>query len=227
MFPISDNVKSSKRPYVTIALIAINIYIFVRYLLVGDVDTFVSYYALIPAKVNFLDPTTLLPFITSQFLHGGFLHIAGNMLFLWVFGDNVEEKLGHVKFLLFYLLAGAVGGLLQYILSPGSLIPMIGASGAISGVLGAYYVFFPKHSVKSLVLFFFTITTINIPAGFFLLYWFVLQFFQGIASLPGLSMETGGVAFFAHVGGFATGYITAKNLNKPKKDYIEGEIIED
>ena len=225
MFPIADSVRSNKTPYVTFLLIGINIYIFIRYLVFGDTDSFVLQYALIPSKVNFYDPSTLLPFITSQFLHGGFFHIVSNMLFLWVFGDNVEEKIGRIRFLLMYLAAGTAGGLLQYILSPDSAIPMIGASGAVSGVLGAYYVLFPHHKIKSVVFLFFVITTINIPAGFYLLYWFGLQFFQGIASLPSLSMETGGVAFFAHIGGFIFGVLIAKLYSIPKKDYTEGEIV--
>lgn len=225
MFPISDSVKSQKTPFVTFILIAVNVYVFVRYLFLGDTNAIIEEYALTPSLVNFSDYSTLIPFITSQFLHGGFFHILSNMLFLWVFGDNVEERMGRIKFLLMYLAAGIAGGLLQYVLSATSSIPMIGASGAVSGVLGAYYVFFPHHKIKSIVFLFFVLTTINIPAGFYLLYWFAIQFFQGIASLPTLSVETGGVAFFAHVGGFALGFIIAKLFNRPEKKYIEGEIV--
>lgn len=225
MFPISDSVKATKRPFVTIILIAINAYIFVRYLLLGDTDSFVAEYALTPEKINLFDYQTLYPFLTSQFLHGGFFHIITNMWFLWVFGDNVEEKIGRLKYLGLYLTAGVAGALLQYLLNPESTIPMLGASGAVSGILGAYFVLFQHHSIKSVVLLFFVITTVNIPAGIYIFYWFILQLFQGFASIPTLSMETGGVAFFAHVGGFGVGYLIAKILNKPKKDYIEGEII--
>ena len=225
MFPISDSVKATKKPFVTIFLIAINIYVFVRYLLLGDTDQFVNEYALIPDKIVLTNFRTLYPFITSQFLHGGFFHIISNMWFLWVFGDNVEEKIGRIKYLGFYLAAGVIGALLQYVLNPESTIPMLGASGAVSGILGAYFVLFKHHSIKSVVLLFFVITTVNIPAGIYIFYWFILQLFQGVASLPSLSVETGGVAFFAHVGGFGVGYILAKLLNKPKKDYIEGEIV--
>lgn len=226
MFPISDSVKATKKPFVTIILIAINAYIFVRYLLLGDTDSFVAEYALTPEKINLFDYQTLYPFITSQFLHGGFFHIISNMWFLWVFGDNVEEKIGRIKYLGLYLTAGVAGALLQYLLNPESTIPMLGASGAVSGILGAYFVLFKHHSIKSIVILFFTITTINIPAGIYIFYWFILQFFQGVASLSSLSVETGGIAFFAHLGGFGAGYILAKLLNKPKKDYIEGEIIQ-
>lgn len=226
MFPISDSVKTNKTPFITIILIAINIYVFVRYLLLGNTDGFVEQYALTPEKVNLLNPNTLYPFITSQFLHGGFFHIISNMWFLWVFGDNVEEKIGRIKYLFLYLIAGIAGGFLQYILSPESTIPMLGASGAVSGVLGAYFVLFKHHSIRSIVFLFFVITTVNIPAGIYIFYWFILQLFSGVASIPSLSMETGGVAFFAHVGGFLFGYLIAKQVSKPKKDYIEGEIVE-
>lgn len=226
MFPLSDSAKTNKTPFITIILIAINVYVFVRYLLFGNTDLFVEEYALIPEKISLLDPTTLYPFITSQFLHGGFFHIISNMWFLWVFGDNVEEKVGRIKYLFLYLAAGIAGGFLQYILSPESAIPMIGASGAVSGVLGAYFTLFKHHYIRSVVFLFFAITTINIPAGIYIFYWFILQLFSGVASIPTLNMETGGVAFFAHVGGFVAGYLIAKLLNKPQKEYIEGEIVE-
>ncbi len=225
MFPISDSVKTNKKPFITIIIIAINVYIFIRYLLLGDTDNSVAEYALTPDKIDFLDYRTLYPFITSQFLHGGFFHILSNMWFLWVFGDNVEEKLGGVKYLGLYLVAGAIGALFQYLLSTESPIPMLGASGAVSGVLGAYFVLFKHHYIKSIVILFFVITTINIPAGIYIFYWLILQLFQGVASLPSLSIETGGVAFFAHVGGFGAGYVIAKLMTKPPKDYIEGKIV--
>lgn len=225
MFPISDSHKPQKTAFVTFLIIAINIYVFVRYLLIGDTDSFVSEFALTPEKVNFSNLTTLYPFITSLFLHGGFFHIISNMWFLWVFGDNVEDKLGRIKYLFVYLVSGTAGGLLQYILNPESTIPMLGASGAVSGILGAYFLLFKHHYIKSIVILFFVITTVNIPAGIYIFYWFALQLFQGALSLPTLHMETGGVAFFAHVGGFLAGYMLAKLFNKPKKDYIEGEII--
>ena len=226
MFPISDSVRTNKTPFITIILIAINVYIFIRFLLLGDTDNFVSEYALTPEKINLLDYNTLYPFITSQFLHGGFFHIISNMWFLWVFGDNVEEKIGGINYLILYLGAGITGALLQYFLNPESAIPMLGASGAVSGVLGAYFLLFKHHSIKSIILLFFVITTVNIPAGIYIFYWFILQLFQGVASIPGLSTETGGVAFWAHVGGFGTGYLLTKLFSKPRKDFIEGEIIE-
>lgn len=224
MFPISDSQKTKGIPVATLLIIAVNVYIFIRYLLMGNTDTFVNEFALTPEKIDFSNYQSLFPFISSQFLHGGFFHIISNMWFLWIFGDNVEEKIGRVKYLVLYLLAGISGALLQYILNPESTIPMLGASGAVSGILGAYFHLFKHHSIKSVVFLFFVITTINIPAGIYIFYWFALQLFQGVASIPSLSTETGGVAFWAHVGGFGAGYLLAKLLNRPKKDYIEGEI---
>lgn len=226
MFPISDSHKPDKKAFVTLAIIALNIYVFVRYLLLGNTDAFVNEYALIPDRINLENFSTLYPFITSQFLHGGFFHIISNMWFLWVFGDNVEDKVGRIKYLFIYLSSGVAGALLQYVLNPESSVPMLGASGAVSGILGAYFLLFKHHYIKSIVFLFFVITTVNIPAGIYIFYWFVLQLFQGALSLPTLHMETGGVAFFAHVGGFGAGYFLAKLFNRPKKDYIEGEIVD-
>lgn len=225
MFPISDSVRSHKFPLVTLALIVINIFVFAQMIFAGA-DSIVEKYALTPTTVNFTNPLTLLPFITSQFLHGGFFHIFSNMWFLWVFGDNVEEKLGKINFLFMYLLSGILGAFLQYVVSSDSSIPMLGASGAVSGVLGAYFVLFPGHRIKSIVFMFLIITTINIPASFYIFYWFIIQLFSGFASLPGLAESAGGVAFFAHVGGFILGYFSTKLFfNKKEKNWIEGEII--
>lgn len=226
MFPISDSEKTYKKPYLTILIIIINIYVFIKYLLFGDVELTVSKFALIPQLIDLFDYKTLYPFITSQFLHGGFFHIISNMWFLWIFGDNVEEKIGRFKYLSLYLLSGIAGAFLQYIISPESSVPMLGASGAVSGVLGAYFVLFKHHYIKSMVLLFFIATTVNVPAGIYIFYWFIIQLFQGVLSIPGLNAEAGGTAFFAHVGGFAAGYFIAKIKTRPKKDYIEGEIIE-
>lgn len=225
MFPISDSVRSHKFPFITLALILANVIVFGQMVIMGS-DSIVEKYALIPSHINFLDPTTLLPFITSQFLHGGFFHIFSNMWFLWVFGDNIEERVGHMRFFLLYILSGILGAFLQYLVSSDSAIPMLGASGAVSGVLGAYLVLFPHHRIKSIVFMFFIISTINIPASFYIFYWFIIQLFSGFASLPGLDESIGGVAFFAHVGGFILGYFATRTFfNKKEKNWIEGEII--
>ncbi|MGO0122189.1 rhomboid family intramembrane serine protease [Desulfothermobacter acidiphilus] len=149
-----------------------------------------------------LDPYTYLPFFTSMFLHGGWIHILGNMLYLWVFGDNVEDIMGRLRFIVFYLTTGLIGGLAHVWINADSSIPTIGASGAIAGVLGAYFVCFPRARVLTLVPIFFFITLVELPAVLFLFLWFGLQFLSGVAALkvPGEA-----VAWWAHIGGFISG----------------------
>ncbi len=149
------------------------------------------------------DKNVWLAIITSMFLHGGLLHIGGNMLFLWVFGNNIEDRLGRWKFLIFYLLAGIIATYAQSLINTGSTVPLIGASGAVAGVLGAYLLLYPHARVTTLVIFFF-ITAIELPAIVVLGLWFVLQLFQGVGSVTG---QVGGVAYFAHVGGFVAGMV--------------------
>lgn len=225
MFPISDTVKSKSFPLITISIILLNVGIFMYEFLSGT--RFIEQYALIPALVDFSNPITLIPFVSSQFLHGGLFHIASNMWFLWIFGDNVEDRLGKIPFIFFYLIAGIAGGLLQYYFTSESVIPMLGASGAVSGVLGAYYIFFPQARIKSLLLFFFVVTIAYVPAVTYIFLWFIIQLFSGIASLPFLQFQSGGVAFWAHIGGFVAGYLIARSYRKDEdKGYIEGEIVE-
>ena len=140
-----------------------------------------------------------------MFIHGGFLHIAGNMWFLWVFGRNVEDILGGAKYLFFYLLCGVVAAVAQILINPSSTVPTIGASGAIAGVMGAYLIKFPRARIVTLVVIIFFLTTVDIPAAFLLLYWFAIQFFSGVGSIGYSQASEGGVAFFAHVGGFLAG----------------------
>lgn len=211
MFPLSDSIRARRFPFVNIFIIAATVFVFTAQLLVSDQEMFIKTYALVPFLVNFSDFVTFLPFITAIFLHGGFLHIISNMWFLWVFGDNVEGHFGWFFFPIVYFTSGVAGNFLQYILMPNSPIPMLGASGAVAGVLGAYYVFFPHSQIKTLVPFFGFASIVEIPAPFMLGYWFVLQLISGAASLPFMG-ESGGVAFFAHVGGFATGVVFAKLL---------------
>ncbi|GIW61690.1 MAG: rhomboid family intramembrane serine protease [Patescibacteria group bacterium] len=207
MLPISDSEKSKRFPFINILLIAINIAVF--YLQIINPETFTLMYALIPAKIDFSDINTLYPFITSMFLHGGLLHIGSNMLFLWVFGDNVEGNMPPFVYLFLYLTSGIVGSLVQYLLNPASDIPMLGASGAVAGALGAYFAYFPHHQIKTLVFIPPFITTANISAAVMLGYWIFLQVLSGVGTL-GMTPEQGGVAYFAHIGGFATGYFFAK-----------------
>jgi membrane associated rhomboid family serine protease len=142
-----------------------------------------------------------------MFLHGGWMHLIGNMWFLWIYGDNVEDVLGHGKYLGFYLLCGVIAGLGQYIISPDSRIPILGASGAIAGVMGAYMIKFPHNRIVTLLPLFIFWTTIEVPAVFILAYWFILQFFSGVGSIGYSQSSQGGVAFFAHIGGFIAGMI--------------------
>lgn len=223
MIPLQDAKTSDKFPFWTIAIIATNVVIFFLELTTPNIDAFIEQYALIPSMVDFFKPQTFYPFITSQFLHGGFLHIIFNMWFLWIFGDNIEGKLGYFLFPLFYLFSGIVGSALQFIFIPDSDIPMLGASGAIAGVLGAYLAFFGNNKIKTLIFIIFFITIIEIPASFLLFYWFILQLFAGAISVSPGTADVGGIAYFAHVGGFAAGWLAGKffsrfNFNWP--DFI-------
>lgn len=213
MLPIRDHNRSHKFPFLTLLIIGANIFVFLLELTVPDPDTFVNSYALIPASVNFLDPVTLMPFLTSMFLHAGFVHLLSNMWFLWIFGDNLEATLGKVRYLFFYFLSGLAGGLLQYFLISRSIIPNLGASGAIAGVLGGYLVFFPKARIETLVATFGGyLTRAELPAQVMLFYWFFTQIFSGTASVVSGEMTLGGIAWFAHIGGFVAGWLIAKAL---------------
>ena len=214
MIPISDSISTHRLPILNILLIAANIFVFIQQIITPNPDAFIYEYALVPANVDFSDFQTLLPFVTSMFLHGGLLHIGSNMLFLWVFGDNVEAHFGWLFFLPVYLTSGIIGGLAPYMFMPNSQIPMLGASGAVAGMLGAYFVLFPHAKVKTLVPFFGFASIVSIPATFMLGYWFVLQLISGAVSLP-FSGEAGGVAFFAHIGGFLAGFLIARAF-RPK-----------
>lgn len=202
--PYKDENVASRFPIVTTSLIIINIIVFVWSLL--DFENILSTWGFTPAV--FL-PITLL---TSLFLHGGIDHIFGNMLFLYIYGDNVEDKLGRVKFLLFYLIAGLAATLVHFLTGPASIIPTIGASGAISGVLGAYLVLFPRVKVRTLVGFGFFFHTVKLPAYFLIGFWFLMQLIFGSISLLG-GMGSG-IAFFAHIGGFVFGYAMMRPFRK-------------
>ncbi len=220
MIPISDSVKSGKFPLFNLVIIGINLYVFFLMFTSPNIDAFVNMYALIPATVDFTNIDTLTPFITAMFLHAGLLHIGSNMLFLWVFGDNIEAHFGKLWYLMIFFVSGVIGGLAQYIITPDSNIPMLGASGAVSGILGAYYISHPHAKIKSLVFIFFFVTILRIPAGIYILYWFGLQVLSGVIQLGDVS-NAGGVAFWAHIGGFVAGVILAKIGHK---EYHEGVI---
>ncbi|OGY12036.1 MAG: hypothetical protein A3A58_01300 [Candidatus Blackburnbacteria bacterium RIFCSPLOWO2_01_FULL_41_27] len=214
MIPLKDSHPAKIFPFWTIAIIALSVFVFFIQLNSPDLESFIYQYALVPSLVDFGNWSTLIPFVTSQYLHGGFLHVASNMLFLWVFGDNVEEKLGQVFFPIFYTLAGVVGGLAQYTLSPYSDIPMLGASGAVAGVLGAYFALFPHHTIKTLVPVMGFVSVVNIPASVMLIYWFVTQLFSGVGSIAFSPSEVGGVAYLAHIGGFAAGWLIGSSYKR-------------
>ncbi|KKQ52497.1 hypothetical protein A2865_03550 [Candidatus Woesebacteria bacterium RIFCSPHIGHO2_01_FULL_39_17] len=225
MFPLHDTVRTYKYPLITILIITANAFVFFLELVAPNTELFIDQYALIPANVNFSNLSSLTPFITSQFLHAGFLHILSNMWFLKIFGDNVEEKFGSIFYLFIYLLSGVVGGLIQYLFSPDSTIPMLGASGAVAGVLGAYLVFFPRHQIETLIPFGFYMSTVRLSAQVMLLYWFITQLFSGVGSVA--VAQIGGVAFWAHVGGFVAGWLIAKLSRGSSSSEVEvGEIIE-
>jgi membrane associated rhomboid family serine protease len=218
MFTLRDTTRSSSFPVVNTILIISNVIVFLYEISLGQGSgRFIFQHGLIPellfssTKVGFTERYS--PLFTSLFIHGGFLHLLGNMLFLYIFGDNVEDKIGHFKYLVFYIICGFSAAIFQMLTNIHSAIPMIGASGAISGVLGAYLTFFPRSRVLTLLPIFFFIQLIHIPAAVFIIIWFVFQFLSGVATLtakPGI----GGIAFWAHIGGFLSGLILARFFHK-------------
>ncbi len=210
MLPLYDHRTDGGFPFWVIAIIAINVYVFYLELTVPNPDAFITTYSLVPYDINLMHPASLLTFITSQFLHGGFLHIATNMWFLWIFGDNVEGRLGNVFFPILYLASGIIGNLVQYAVAISSTVPTLGASGAIAGILGAYYALFPNNKVKTMVFILFFVAPVDIPASFMLFYWFILQLFNSAAAISPVINNTGGISYFAHIGGFALGWLAGK-----------------
>lgn len=216
MIPLKDNNPTSKFPAVTIALIILNTFVFIYTDILGfGGEEFILRFSLIPYNIITAGQWTgsgpvmaAASFFTSQFIHGGFLHIAGNMLFLWIFGNNIEDRLGSFKYLVFYLICGAIAAAAQIIPDPNSQIPMIGASGAISGVMGAYLLEFPRARVLTLIWILFFIRLVWLPAFFIILYWVALQVFLQLSS----SGQAGGVAYMAHIGGFVSGMALFKLL---------------
>lgn len=200
MIPLRDSQPSRTAPLVTIALIALNVAVFLHEVTLDDYSRnhFVSQYALIPGRLQLMD------LVTSMFLHGGWLHLIGNMWFLWIYGDNIEDILGRSKYILFYLACGIGAAMVHVWFNPGSRIPTVGASGAIAGVMGAYMLKFPHSRIVTLIPIFIFFTTVEIPAWIILVYWFVIQLFSGVGNLAAAGNE-GGIAWFAHIGGFVAG----------------------
>ncbi len=214
MIPIRDRNPSGTFPYVTIGIIVINVLIFLYELSLGSgLGEFIMKFGVVPLKVSYYSQAsdltfinTFFPFISSMFLHGGFIHLIGNMWFLWIFGDNIEDKLGHFRFIAFYLLCGIIASSVHVFFNIESKVPCVGASGAIAGVLGAYMITFPRARVVTIVPMFVFIQVMELPAIVVLGFWFVIQFFNGAASITA-STSGAGVAWWAHIGGFAAGAI--------------------
>ena len=206
MIPLRDTQPSYSRPIVTVAIIAVNVLVFLFEISLDPYsrNNLIQIYGIVPDHFHFVN------LFTSMFMHGGWFHIIGNMWFLWIYGDNVEDVLGHWKYLIFYLLCGAAAGLLHVALNPYSRVPTIGASGAIAGVMGAYLIKFPHSRILTLIPVFIFFTTMEISAVFILLYWFVIQIFSGVGSIGYSNLSSGGVAWFAHVGGFVAGMVLIK-----------------
>ena len=230
IFPLRDSPRSATFPGVVALIIVVNVLVFFWELSLGSqLDAAIELFGFVPRRFFGweqaggapLDPWRFVPLVTANFLHGGWLHIIGNMWFLGVFGDNVEDRLGHFRFLLFYLLCGAASMLVQGAVLPTSQVPAIGASGAIAGVLGAYLVLYPNARVRTLVFIF----LVDLPAVVFLGIWFLTQLLNGTASLsPGAGVAAAGVAWWAHVGGFVVGMGLCVLLRKdeaprPRRDW--------
>ena len=230
MIPLRDMTPRRSLPVMTLVLVVINVVVFLHQvsLPAAQAEAFVRAYGLVPAKIqlalsghHYSLAEAVLPLFTCMFLHGGWLHIIGNMWFLWIFGANVEERLGSLGYLVFYLVCGISSGLIQTIFSWGSHLPSIGASGAISGILGAYVVFFPSSRILTLVPLFIIWFTWQIPALVFIGLWFLIQFMSGIGSLNDpRAASLGGVAWWAHVGGFLTGMLLARAISPAERRAI-------
>ena len=213
MFPLKDNIQARNFPIVNIGLIVINVAFFIYQMSYGpQVEQLIFTFGFIPARFftqqaeGWLNPSGFLPVFSSMFLHANLLHLISNMWMLWIFGDNVEDCMGHGRYLLFFLLCGVASVAAQAIANPQSAIPMVGASGAISGVLGAYFLTYPQARILTLLPIFILIYIVELPAYFFLGFWFVMQFMQGsLYSLNAERLAGGGVAWWAHVGGFVAG----------------------
>ncbi len=221
MIPLKDDNPTASFAWVNIGLIIINCMVFIYQLSLGHqgMHQFILKMGAIPYEITHLQdiyPITSIPIpltiFSSMFMHGGFLHIIGNMLYLWIFGDNVEDAMGHMRFILFYFICGTLASILHILVNPDSVAPMIGASGAIAGILGAYIILYPRTRILTLIIFIFFFRIIKIPAVFVLGFWFVLQL---------LNVQTGaGVAWYAHIGGFLAGVLLVIPFVNSKKKYM-------
>ena len=218
MIPLRDVIPSRSTPVVTISIIVLNVLVFAYQLSLGaSGQAFIFAHGLVPSEFS------LITLVTSMFLHGGLMHVGGNMLYLWIFGDNVEDRMGHARFIVFYLLCGVAAALAQTWANPNSPVPMVGASGAIAGVMGAYFVMYPRSRIVTLIPIFFFIQLVEVPAVIFLGLWFLMQFLSGLGSAA-LSPDTnmsGGIAFWAHVAGFVAGLAAVHVFRRPERQRVE------
>lgn len=222
MIPLRDENPSDTTPVVTIVIIVLNclVFLFEATRSSSELQSFIQVFGLVPANLTDAPGTmALISVFSSMFLHAGWMHLIGNMWILWIFGDNIEDTLGHFRYFLFYMFCGVISGLAQVFMSPGSHIPQVGASGAIAGVLGGYIILFPHARVLTAVPIFYILRVFHVPAIVYLGIWILTQAFSGVASLGARTDETGGVAWWAHIGGFAIGAVLVKllSLGKSKK----------
>ena len=223
MIPIGDSARRRTTPYVNVGIIIACVLVFLYELSLSTIDVgrFFQDWGVVPVQlVDWLESPSIVEepstVVTSMFIHGGWLHLIGNMLFLWVFGDNVEDAMGHVRYLVFYLLAGLAATALQVFVDQESLIPMVGASGAIAGVLGAYLVLYPRATVSVLIPWLWFFGAFPVPAAFLIVFWFLLQLLSGVASRGAAAGATEGIAFWAHVGGFIAGVVLVGYFRRQK-----------
>lgn len=217
MIPLRDTVPSSRFPVVTISIICVNALIFLAEINLGSRALEHAFFTWGIVPLRFTHPRLQANYFTllsSMFMHGGWMHIVGNMWSLWIFGDNVEDRMGRGGFLCFYLLSGLAAGAVHIVTNPASQVPTVGASGAIAGVMGAYLLLFPHARVVTLVPIFFFLQIVELPAVFFLGFWFLTQLFSGTVSLAAAGAQAGGVAWWAHIGGFVVGFLWAVPLRR-------------
>ncbi|MEJ5299496.1 MAG: rhomboid family intramembrane serine protease [Thermodesulforhabdaceae bacterium] len=224
MIPIRDTNPSRGTPIVNYIIIAICVIVFINELALGPaLRRFFMLYGIVPARylrpdiaVHFNLTSQLIPFFSSMFIHGGWLHLIGNMWTLYIFGDNVEHALGHIRYLVFYILSGIIAAIIHIITNPFSTIPTVGASGAIAGVMGAYMFLYPRAKVLALVPIFFFVTFVELPAVIFIGLWFIIQFYSGALSIVSGAGAYGGIAWWAHIGGFIGGVFLLRILRPSK-----------
>jgi len=225
MIPIRDTIPRQHFPFAVWVLIAVNVYMFIRELALppDSTEQFIYLFGLVPARFTHPDwaasvgfPRSYWPFLTTMFLHGGWLHIIGNMWVLWIFGDNVEDRMGPARFLLFYLVCGLAAGVVHVLTNPGSRVPAVGASGAIAGVMAAYFVLFPRARIVAMFPILFYPVFFQVPAFLYLGFWFLMQFFSGTFAIA-THREVSGIAWWAHVGGFGAGILTFALFLRPRE----------